>query len=148
MIAAGILITGNNFSKFSLFCEFLGVKIISRSTFMQVQKRYIIPVIEQFWTQLKHDIWHLFKGETTILCEDGRNDSPGYSGKYCVYVLKEKFVVVIMDLVVVDKRETGGVSANMKVFGLQKLLERLVGEIVLSEIVTDASSAIIALVKK
>lgn len=148
LIAAGIFITGNNYEKLSLFCKFLGLKIISRSTFMRVQKRYVIPVIEQFWTEMKKTIWHVFKGESTILCGDGRNDSPGHSAKYCVYVLMEQFVDVIVDLVVVDKRETGGVSTNMEVYGLQKLLERLVGEIVLSEIVTDASSAIIALVRK
>ena len=39
-------------------------------------------------------------------------------------------------------------STNMEVYGLQKLLERLVGEILMSEIVTDASSAVIALVRK
>ena len=97
---------------------------------------------------MKETIWHVFKGESTILCGDGRNDSPGHSAKYCVYVLMEQFVDVIVDLVVVDKRETGGVSTNMEVYRLRKLLERIVGKIVMSEIVTDASSAVIALVRK
>ena len=85
---------------------------------------------------------------SVILCGDGRNDSPGHSAKYCVYVLMEQFTGVIVDLEVVDKRETSGVSTNMEVFGLKKLLERVVGEIVLSEILTDASTAVIALVRK
>ena len=148
MIAAGLFITGGHYEKFSLFCKFLGLKIISRSTFMRVQKRCVIPVIEQFWTKMKETVWNVFEGESTILCGDGRNDSPTYSAKYCVYVLMEQFVDVIVDLVVVDKRETGGVSTNMEVFGLKKLLERIVGKILVSEIVTDASSAVIALVKK
>ena len=50
----------------------------------------------------------LLNSASTILCGDGRNDSPGHSAKYCVYVLMEQFVDVIVDLVVVDKRETGG----------------------------------------
>ena len=82
---------------------------------MQVQKRYVIPVIEQYWTKMKETIWHVFKGESTTLCGDGRNDSPGHSAKYCVYVLMEKFVNVIVDLVVVDKRGTGGGSTSMEV---------------------------------
>ena len=57
---------------------------------------------------MKETVWHVFEGESTILCGDGRNDSPGHSAKYCVYVLMEQFVDVIVDLVVVDKRETGG----------------------------------------
>ena len=65
-----------------------------------------------------------------ILCGDGRNNSPG------------------LDVEVVDKRETGGVSTNMEVFGLKKILERIVGQIMVSEIVTDASAAVIALVQK
>ena len=36
----------------------------------------------------------------------------------------------------------------MEVYGLKNLLERIVGKIVMSEIVTDASSAVIALVRK
>ena len=61
MIAAGPFITGGHYEKFSLFDKFFGLKIISRSTFMQVQKRYVIPVIEQFWTKMKEIIWNVFK---------------------------------------------------------------------------------------
>ncbi len=86
-------------------------------------------------------------GESIVLCGDGRNDLPGHSGEYCVYVLMEQFVSVVVDIDVVDKQETGGVSTNMEVYGLKKLLERVVGEIVVAEIVTDASTAVIALAK-
>ena len=140
MIAAAIFITGNSYEKFSLLCKFLGLSSLSRSTFMRIQKKYIIPEIEKFWTDMKASIWKIFKGESIILCGDGRNDSPGHSAKYCVYVLMEQFVSVVTDIDVVDKRETGGVSSNMKVFGLKRLLERVVGEI--------ASTSVIALVRK
>ena len=48
----------------------------------------------------------------------------------------------------VDKRETAGVSTNMEVFGLKRLSERVVGETTASEIVTDATTSVIALVRK
>ena len=86
--------------------------------------------------------------EPMVLCGDGRNDSPGHNAKYCTYVLMEEFLEVIIDVDVVDMRETGGISTNMEVFGLKRLLERLVGKIILSEIVTDASTSVIALVRK
>ncbi|CAB3987240.1 Hypothetical predicted protein [Paramuricea clavata] len=75
---------------------------------------------------MKASIWKTVMGESIILCGDGRNDSPGFSAKYCVYVLMEQFVNdnVIVDIEVVDKRKTGGVSTNMEVCGLKKLLER------------------------
>ena len=53
-----------------------------------------------------------------------------------------------MDVEVVDKRQTKGISTNMEVFGLKTILERMVGKIIISEVVTDASAAIIALVRK
>ena len=45
--------------------------------------------------------------ESTILCGDGRNDSPGHSAKYCMYALMEQHLDIIVDVEVVDKRETG-----------------------------------------
>ncbi|CAB3976918.1 Hypothetical predicted protein [Paramuricea clavata] len=139
MIAAAIIITGGNYEKFALFCKFLGLSFISRSTLMRIQEKYVIAEIKRFWKDMKASIWKIFLGESIILCGDGRNDSLGFSAKYCVYVLMEQFVNVIVDIEVVDKRETGGVSTSMEVYGLKKLLERVVSETVVSEIVTDAS---------
>ena len=55
---------------------------------------------------------------------------------------------VIVDQEVVDKRETGGISTNMEFYGVKKILERICGQIMVAEIVTDASAAVIALVRK
>ena len=59
-----------------------------------------------------------------------------------MYALMEQHLDVIVDCEVVDRRETGGVSTNMEV------LERIVGKITVSEFVSDASSAVISLVRK
>ncbi|CAB4033150.1 Hypothetical predicted protein, partial [Paramuricea clavata] len=64
-----------------------------------------------------------------------------------MYALIEQHLEVIVDVEVVDKLETGGVSTNMEVYGLNKILERIVGQIMVSEIVTDASAAVIARVR-
>ena len=60
------------------------------------------------------------------MCGDGRSDSPGFSAKYGTYVPMEKFLEVIVDLEVIDKRQTGGVSTYMEVADLKTLLERIV----------------------
>ena len=96
---------------------------------------------------MKSEIWKVLTKEQLILCGDGRNDSPGHSAKYCVYVLMEQFLDVIVDIEVTDKRQTGGVSTNMEVYTLKKLLERIVGKLLVSEIVTDASTAVMKLVR-
>ena len=147
LMSAGCLISGNNFDKLSLFCQFLGLGIISNSTYYRMQTLYIIPEVTRYWEQMKAEIWDILSEETVILCGDGRNDSPGHSAKYCMYALMEQSLDVIVDVEVVDKRETGGVSTNMEVLGLKRILERMVGNIIISEIVTDASAAVIALVR-
>ena len=113
-----------------------------------MQTHFIIPEVIRYWEQMKNEIWEIITDEPVILCGDGRNDSPGFSAKYGMYALMEQNLDIIIDLEIVDKRQTGGISTNMEVFGLKKIMERLVGQIVVSEIVTDASTAVIALVKK
>ena len=96
---------------------------------------------------MKGEVWKVLMNEQIILCGDGRNDSPGHSAKYCVYVLMEQFLGVIVDIEVTDKRETGGISTNMEVYTLKKLLERIVGKLLVAEIVPDASAAVMKLVR-
>lgn len=148
LLAAGVLITGNNFEKISLLFKFLGIGFVSASTHHRIQRNYVVPEVKCFWEEMKKEIWTIINNEPVILCGDGRNDSPGHSAKYGTYVLMEQFLAVIVDIEVIDKRETGGISTNMEIFGLKKLLERIVGNLVVNEIVTDASPAVISLVRK
>lgn len=53
---------------------------------------------------------------------------------------------VVVDLEVLDKRETGGNSTTIEKEGLQRLLQQLKDELPLSEICTDASTTIIKLI--
>ena len=75
----------------------------------------------------------------------GRNDSPGHTARYCVYTLMEESSKLIVDLEVVDKRETGGKSAAIEKLALSRLLRRLKDVIIISHLVTDASTSINAL---
>ena len=137
LLSASILLTGNNFDKIELFCKFLRIDFPSSSTYYRIQRLYVVPECTEFWNDMKNEIWNVLSGEPLILCGDGRNDSPGHSAKYCTYVLMEHFLNVIVDLDVVDQRETGGVSTNMEAFGMRKLLQRIVGKLVVQEIVTE-----------
>ena len=49
---------------------------------------------------------------------DGRNDSPGHTARFCVYTLMEDSTKMIVNLEVMDKRETGGKSAAMEKLAL------------------------------
>ena len=60
----------------------------------------------------------------------------------------EAVTKVIVDIEVKDKRETGGSSTVMEVAALKCLLERLVETMSIGELTTDASTSVIAMVKK
>ena len=148
MLAASILVTGNNFSKTSLFSRCLNLGFISSATFERIQKLYAIPAIQSFWSDMRKVIHDVMKNERVVLSGDGRNDSPGFSAQYCVYSLMEAVTKVIVDLEIKDKRETGGRSTVMEVAALKCLLERLIETPSIGELTTDASTSVIAMVKK
>ena len=60
----------------------------------------------------------------------------------------EAVTKVIVDIKVKDKRETGGTSTVMEVAALKCLSERLVETMSIGEWTTDASTSVIAMVKK
>ena len=148
MLAASILLSGNNFSKTSLWSRCLNMGFISSSTFDRIQKLYAIPAVQSFWSDMKTVVHEVMKNEKVVLSGDGRNDSPGFSAQYCVYSLMEAVTKVIVDIEVKDKRETGGTSTVMEVAALKCLLERLVETMSIGELTTDASTSVIAMVKK
>ena len=129
----------------NLFCTFLGLSFIAKSTYNQIQTHYVIPELDVYWKEMKAKTWDVLAGECTVLCGDGRNDSPGHSANYCMYALMEQRLEVIVDVEVVDKKATRGISTNMEVYGLKKILERICGQIMVAEIVTDASAQLLYL---
>lgn len=115
LLAAVIIISGNNYGKFALLCKALGLSIISSNTFTRFQKHCPAPVISDVWNKMNGPIVDILKQyEEICLCGDGRNDSPGHSARYCVYTLMEHATKVV-----VVKRETGGNFVTMEKEGLR-----------------------------
>lgn len=92
------------------------------------------------WTDVKGAIHQNFLPTGVTLSGDGRNDSPGHTARYCVYMLMEETQKLVVDLEVVDKRETGGKSATMEKLALLRLLQRLKGVLKIDHLVPDAST--------
>lgn len=98
LLASAVVISGNNYSKFSLLCQALGMQIISEALFLRFQKHCAAPVIEEVWLEMNELVKQIFKDyEEICLCGDGRNDSPGHSPRYCVYTLVEHFTSAVVD---------------------------------------------------
>ena len=147
--AAAIIISGNNYEKFSLLTKALNLNLISKSTFLRFQKHCGEPVVREIWTKMNGLILEILKHYDEIcLCGDGRSDSPGHSARYCVYSLMEHASHVIVDFEVLDSRETGGNSVNREGEGLRRLLERMAHSMPFSELATDASTTIMKLVRE
>ena len=86
----------------------MNLSVISSTTLHRIQKFYVIPSIKELWGEMKGKISNLFEKEVLVLCGDGRMDSPGFSAKYCLYIMMDHF------LEVVDKREAGSTSSLME----------------------------------
>ena len=144
LISSSVVCTGNSWLKFNHLCKSLNLAVPSKSSFFKNQNLFVSAEIRSFWDDLiteSRNILSLFSD--LHLCGDGRSDSPGHCAQFCTYVLMEQFSKMIVDLEILDSRETDGVSTRMEKEGLIRLLAKLRGKLDIKEITTDASSTVI-----
>ncbi|XP_041482953.1 uncharacterized protein LOC121429788 [Lytechinus variegatus] len=142
-LASAIVMTGNNFNKVSLLARFMSLNMISSSTFYAHQRKYIAPTIEKKWEEVQATVLSKHKEGRIVLCGDGRNDSPGFCARYLTYILMAHDTKDVVDVQVVEKRETGGKSPLMELEGLKRGLNKLEQEgVQVDELVTDAHPSI------
>ena len=91
-----------------------------------------------------------YQGKEILVSGDGRCDSPGSSAKFCTYSLMEAESGTILHLETVDKREVNYKSPVMECEGLKRCLNHISTNTActIKELTTDASSSIIALLRK
>eukprot|EP00112_Aurelia_sp_Birch-Aquarium-sp1_P026001 Seg8953.4 transcript_id=Seg8953.4/GoldUCD/mRNA.D3Y31 product="hypothetical protein" protein_id=Seg8953.4/GoldUCD/D3Y31 len=142
MIPAAVVLTGNNYSKFALLCQALNIKIPGEQSFLNTQKHYIAPTVFDFWKQMSTTCSNVLGNRGLCILGDGRSDSPGHCARYCSYVVMESETGAVLDMKIVDKRETKGISTNMEVYAAEKMIIKLKDMYTLNEIVTDASSSV------
>ena len=75
-------------------------------------------------------------------------DSPGFSAKYCAYILMDHYLDIITNLEVVYKRKAGGTSTVMEKMALKRLMERVIEKLRMKEVVTEASSTIMKFLRE
>ena len=63
--------------------------------------------------------------EHVDLSGNARNDSPGYSAKYCTYTVMEMETHTIINFELVQVSETDNNSVIMEKVGLERILKRL-----------------------
>ena len=68
--------------------DIASVAFISSTTFHQIQKRYLFPVVRRIYTTNREIIFGNVRDKGAVkLSGDGRCDSPGYSAKFGTYTL-------------------------------------------------------------
>ena len=67
MLASSVILSGNNFNKINLFLHFSNVGDISRNFFFANQSNYVVPVINDTFTEMIGDTTNRLQGEDLIL---------------------------------------------------------------------------------
>ena len=137
-IAASVLLSGNNFAKTGRMASFLGLSFTSDSTIYRMQRLYLIPCIDEWWSWQREQLIQGFLengNNAMVVCGDGQCDSPGNTAKNLYYFVMELVSGYILAVEVCDKCLLVLISSNMEKQALQILTQSL--NIV--EVVTDAS---------
>ena len=61
LLPAVIMISGNNYEKFSLLCKALGLNVVGQDMFMYLQKHRATPVVEEVWMDMNEIVKKLYK---------------------------------------------------------------------------------------
>ena len=124
-LATSISFSGLPFAKFERFAWLVNLKFISDSVYYQLKRDFIMPVVRQKWNSERKRMVELLKSrELTVLCGDGRCDSPGHSAKYCTYTFIETETGRVVDTIVVPVTDVKNSNA-MEKEGFTKLLKAL-----------------------
>ena len=141
--AASILFTGNSFCKISLFAKSLQLPFISSSTFLNYQRKYLAPQVHHLWKSVQESMFEVLGNQPVVVSGDGQMDSPGFCAKYCTYSLMHATLDYILQVEVVDVRQSQLKSVVMEKVGCERALDALMSKLNIQELVTDASGQII-----
>ena len=70
-MASAILVSGKNYHKVKLMCNFIPLKIVAKGTFSTLQRKYIAPAIEEHWAEVQSQTHAKHKDLPVVAC--GKN---------------------------------------------------------------------------
>jgi len=125
LISASILLSGSAYSKVNRFAQLLRMPILCESEFCRIQKTYLFPTVNDYWTMHQTAILSVLSSDDLRLGGDARSDSPGYSATYTSYTLMDLKTSLILDQQLVKVSEVAN-SVVMEKEGLERALEFLI----------------------
>ncbi|KAJ8050065.1 hypothetical protein HOLleu_03116 [Holothuria leucospilota] len=124
LCAAATTFSGLTYQRLKSFASFFNLAFFSAPVYNQIQRNFLIPEVNSFWSAHQNDIIESLQGVPVDLAGDGRCDSPGYSAKYCSYSLMDVNSEKIVDLELVQCSETGS-SVRMEAEAFQRSFKRV-----------------------
>ena len=148
IICAAILFSGNNFQKITQLAKICSLKLVCPRTFFMIQKSYLYPSIDDYYSRCQKIIFNNLKGVSCIVAGDGQMDSPGFCAKQCVYTFMDAVNYYVLHIENVDVREAQLKSTVMEKIGCSRALRYLMEHTTITEVVTDSNSQIIKMLSK
>ncbi|XP_072047510.1 uncharacterized protein [Amphiura filiformis] len=124
LTSAGILFSGTKFTTMEYFANFINLEFISESTYTDHENDYLFPVAHETWHFERDTLWRTWKDLILKLSGDGRCDSPGFSAKYCTYVMMDMDTGKVVDIQTISVNEVSSSNA-MEKEGCRRSLEKL-----------------------
>jgi len=148
LISASILLSGSTYSKVNRFTELLCMPILSESEFYHIQKTYLFPTVNDYWTMHQTAILSVLSPDNLQLGGDARSDSPGYSATYTSYSLMDLKTSLILDQQLVKVSEVAN-SVVMEKEGLDRSLQFLISMgMKIHTVATDRHVGVQSLIKE
>lgn len=67
MLSSSILLSGSNFQKVSMMAKFMKFPFISKHSFYKIQRTYLIPAVDEFWTEHQESVFDQVRGIDIII---------------------------------------------------------------------------------
>ncbi|XP_071792698.1 uncharacterized protein [Asterias amurensis] len=147
-MSAAIMFSGNQYAKIKMMCHVMKLGLPYETLYYQIQRNYLLPCISNYWNQLQGDVLSKRQGKEVVICGDARNDSPGFSAKYCTYTVLDVADDSILSMAFKDKRQCGGKSPNMEAAAFTESLDDLKEKIHIVEVCTDSHTTIAKIMRE
>ena len=135
LLASAIPLSGNSYTKIRFLCKVMNLHFFSKNLYNQYQNLYIGPAVNDYWENMKQNLWKERENKELVLSSDGRN--------------AEMETKCILELNIVDVREVEGrKSPNMERVGFERGLDKLMASKMNVKEVTDGHLEIGALMSK
>ncbi|XP_073669439.1 uncharacterized protein [Paramisgurnus dabryanus] len=129
LVAACILFTGATYADIDDWASLLNLQIPKKTTFYAIQSSYLIPVVDVMYKEQQEKLLEGLRTQNILkkgvhLSEDGRNDSPGFSAKYCTYSIMDDSTNQVVHYELVQVTEAAS-SVGMEPIGFKRGLNSL-----------------------